>query len=317
MILKSLLSRHESVAIVCVITLFAVFASLIGPTWFNNLPSLSRDVSWLAIVAIGQAMVIISGEFDLSVGSVYAFVSMVFLTLLLAGVGPLLAFGLSMGLAALIGYINGLLTWSLRLPSLLVTLGFLFVYRGLVQFVTDGWTLVVPDEVRDAQVLQFLGGKFLGLHNSIYFCAILLTIFAFVMAKTQYGSHAYAVGGDEDAASATGVQTGRVKIRTFIICSMLTGFAGIITAANLSSVSTTTATAMEFETIAATVIGGVVLLGGAGTVWGAVLGVIALLSLRHGLILLGVSIFAYLVVLGIVLVGLTTLKGILRNEQFN
>ena len=315
MILKSLLSRHESVPVLSVIALFAIFTFLIGPTWFNNLPSLSRDVSWLAIVVIGQAMVIISGECDLSVGSVYAFVSMVFLTLLLAGLAPLLAFGLAMGMAALIGYINGLLTSRLRLPSLLVTLAFLFVYRGLVEFVTDGWTVVVPDEVRDAQLLRLLGGQFLGLHNSVYFCAILLAIFAFIMAKTQYGSHVYAVGGDEDAANATGVQTGRVKIRTFITCSMLTGFAGIVTAANLSSVSTTTATAMEFEAIAATVIGGVALLGGSGTVWGAVVGVFALLALRHGLILLGVSIFSYLIVLGIVLVGLTAIRGIIRNEQ--
>jgi len=254
MILKSLLSRHESIAIISVVILFTLFISLIGPIWFNNLPSLSRDISWLGIVAIGQAIVIISGEFDLSVGSVYAFVSMAFLMLLQASVDPFVAFLLTMGLAGFIGYLNGLLTWKFQLPSLLVTLGFLFVYRGGVEFVTDGWPLIIPDEIRDKAVVQFLGGKFLGLHNSIYFSILLLAIFTYVMAKTRYGNHVYAVGGDVEAANATGVQTGWVKIRAFIICSMLAGFAGICTAANLSSVGTTTATAMEFEAIAATVI---------------------------------------------------------------
>ena len=165
-----------------------------------------------------------------------------------------------------IGWLNGWLTWRFRLPSLLVTLGFLFIYRGLVEYVTDGKTIVIPDELRSSAVLAILGGKSLGMHNSVWICAALLAVLGVAMAKTQYGSHVQAVGGDVNAALATGVPAGRVKIRTFIASSMLAGFAGIITAASLSSVSTTTATAMEFEAIAATVIGGVSLLGGSGTV---------------------------------------------------
>jgi ribose/xylose/arabinose/galactoside ABC-type transport system permease subunit len=95
---------------------------------------------------------------------------------------------------------------------------------------------------------------------------------------------------------------------------MLAGFAGIITAASLSSVSTTTATAMEFEAIAATVIGGVSLLGGSGTVWGAILGVFTLLALKNGLILGGINIFIYQILLGSVLVGLVALKGVLPQQ---
>lgn len=312
--LTKLLQRQEFAALACLALLMLYFASATGEAWAANMPSLLRDVSWLGIVALGQAMIIISGEFDLSVGSVYAFVSMVFLMLLQAAVSPVLALVLAMGLAAGIGFLNGWLVWRFRLPSLLVTLGFLFVYRGLVEYVTGGKTLIIPAEVQESAFIQFLGGKLFGMHVSIYICALLMAFFIFVMAKTQYGNHVYGVGGDANAAAATGVPVGAVKIRTFVICAMLAGFTGIITAASLNSVSTTTGTAMEFEAIAATVIGGVALLGGAGTVWGAVLGVFTLLALKHGLILDGVNIFTYQILLGVVLVGLVALKGLLPGS---
>ena len=306
---RALTERRESIAILGTALLFAFFAALIGGTWFNNVPSLLRDVSWLGIVAVGQAMVIISGEFDLSVGSVYAFVSMIFLMLLNAHIGPLPAFLLAMALGLVIGFVNGFLTWRLKLPSLLVTLGFLFVYRGLVEYVTGGFALTIPDEIRDDVLLRLLGGKTLGLHNSIALFAVILGATSFVMAKTRFGSHVYAVGGDVNAATATGVPVGSVKVRAFMVSAALAGFAGIVTATNLSSVSTTTATAMEFEAIAAVVIGGCALLGGAGTVWGALFGVVTLLALKHGLIMRGINIFTYQIVLGLALVGLVSAGG--------
>jgi simple sugar transport system permease protein len=310
-----LIQRPELAALGCLLVLMGYFTFTTGEAWVNNMPSLLRDVSWLGIVAIGQALVIISGEFDLSVGSVYAFVSMVFLMLLSASFGPVPAFVLAMALAAAIGFLNGYLTWRFQLPSLLVTLGFLFVYRGLVEYVTGGKTMIIPADIQESAFVQFFGGKFLGLHVSIYICAALLAFFITVLTKTQYGNHVYAVGGDVNAATATGVPCGAVKIRTFVISAMLAGFTGIITAASLNSVSTTTGTAMEFEAIAATVIGGVALLGGAGTAWGAVLGVATLLALKHGLILDGVNIFTYQILLGVVLVGLVALRGLLPNSM--
>lgn len=308
---RGLLHRAEFAGILSLVVLNVFFFLWLGEPWMNNMPGLFRDVSWLGIVAIGQAMVIISGEFDLSVGSVYAFVSMVFVVLIQTSLGPVGAFILAMALAGGIGFLTGWLTWKFKLPSLLVTLGFLFFYRGLVEWVTDGKTIIIPDEMRADFLLSLLGGQTLGLQNSVWICAGLLAIFALVMAKTQYGSHVLAVGGDVNAALATGVPAGRVKIRTFVASSMLAGLAGIITAASLSSVSTTTATSMEFEAIAAAVIGGVSLLGGAGTVWGAILGVFTLLALKNGLILEGINIFVYQILLGTVLVGLVAVKGII------
>ena len=305
---RSPLVRNEMIALVSLLALFAVFSVMIGETWFRNVPSLLRDISWLGIVAIGQAVVIISGEFDLSVGSVYAFVSMIFVLLLNASVGPLPALVLAMLLGALIGYLNGVLTWRMQLPSLLVTLGFLFVYRGLVEYVTDGFPITISESIQSNPTLVALGGKTAGFHHSIAIAAAILAAFCVIMAKTRFGSHIYAVGGAVDAAVANGVPAGRIKTRAFAICAVLAGLAGVITACNLNSVSTTTATAMEFEAIAAAVIGGCLLLGGSGTAWGAMLGVATLLTLKHGLILQGVNIFAYQIVLGLILVGLVAAR---------
>lgn len=312
--LAKLLHRPEFVAIFGLVALQLGFGLWLGAPWINNMPGLMRDVSWLGIVAIGQAMVIISGEFDLSVGSVYAFVSMVFVVLVGSSVGPWGAFAIAMALSAVIGFVNGWLTWRFRLPSLLVTLGFLFFYRGMVEYVTQGKTIIVPDDLQAHPVLALLGGRFLGLHNAVYLAGALLVIFSVVMAKTQFGNHVLAVGGDVNAATATGVPVGRVKIRTFILSSMLAGFAGVVTASSLNSVSTTTASSMEFEAIAATVIGGVSLLGGAGSVWGAILGVVTLLALKNGLILGGINIFVYQILLGSVLVGLVALRGVIPQH---
>ena len=309
--LHKMIVRTEIIALIALVLLNAYFLVSLGDSWFANMPSLLRDVSWLGIVAIGQAVVIISGEFDLSVGSVYAFVSMVFVLLLNMVVDPFLAVLLALGLGALIGYVNGVLTWKLKLPSLLVTLGFLFFYRGIVEYLTDGNTVTIDDVIRESIVIQVLGGKTFELHNSIFIALMILVLVGAFMAKARFGNHVYATGGDEAAAVATGVPVGWVKIRVFVLCLVLAGAAGVITACNLSSVSTTTATSMEFEAIAASVIGGCILLGGAGTVWGAVLGVATLLTLKHGLILTGTNIFAYQILLGTVLVGMVAIRGVL------
>jgi ribose/xylose/arabinose/galactoside ABC-type transport system permease subunit len=195
------------------------------------------------------------------------------------------------------------------LPSLLVTLGFLFIYRGLVAFATKGFSLTIPDELRDSALIQLLGGKTMDYHNAIGICVGLLLVVSLVLAKTRFGSHLYAVGGDIKAAIATGVSAGRVKILAFMVSAGLAGFAGIIAACTLSSVSPTTAEGLEFEAIAAAVIGGCALRGGAGTAWGAVLGVATLMALKAGLILIGLNIFIYQIMLGALVVALVAVRG--------
>lgn len=307
--MSRLSARSESVAILSFVVLFAVFGAQLTSVWITNLPTMFRDIAWLGIVATGQALVIISGEFDLSVGSVFAFVGLVFVMLLQLGLGPAPAFVLSMLLAAAIGLLNGMLTWNLGLPSLLVTLGFLFVYRGFVLFFTGGFPVAIPENLRGDFLIRLFGGQVMGFHNSIPICALIVGVFTFILIKTRFGNHLHAVGGDLNSAMACGVLPGRTKIITFVISAALAGLTGIIAASTLSSVSATTADGLEFEAIAAAVIGGCSLRGGVGSAWGAVIGVGTLMALKAGLILLGINIFIYQILLGALLVSLIALKG--------
>ena len=310
MIIRSVAGRAESVAILSFAALFIVFSLALSSVWFGNVPTLMRDISWLGLIAIGQALVVISGEFDLSVGSTFGFVGLIFVLLLQAGIGAPGAVVLALLAALGIGALNGLLTWNLSLPSLLVTLGFLFVYRGLIQFSTEGFPAPIPDEVRSDGLITFLGGSTSGLQNSVLICAVVLVVVSFVLTRTRFGAHIASVGGDLNSAKACGVQVGRIKVFTFMICSALAGLAGIIAACKLSSVSATTGDGLELESIAAVVIGGCSLRGGIGSAWGAVLGVASLMALKAGLILMGVNIFIYQLLLGSVLVGLIATRGL-------
>ncbi len=311
MLKRILTASNESAAILSFTVLFVVFTVLLRTSWIGNLPSMLRDVSWLGIVAIGQALLMISGEFDLSVGSVFAFVGMAFLLLMRMSVGAFPALVGALLIAMIIGLINGLVTWKFKIPSLLVTLGFLFIYRGFVHFISKGFAITVPDSIRDHALVTFLGGKLLGLHTSIFLFGLIIVIFMVILSQTRFGNHVFAVGGDARSALSCGVSPGRTKIITFVVCSLLAGLSGIIATCSLSSVAPSTGEGLEFEAIAAAVIGGCSLRGGVGTVWGTILGVGTLMALKAGLIQLGINIFVYQILLGLLLVSLIAIKGLL------
>lgn len=307
---RSLTPPAESIAILGCLGLFVTFAAILPSVWLDNVPTLLRDISWLGLIAIGQAMLITSGEFDLSVGSVFGFTALVFVLMLQLGLGAPASFLVAMAVALGIGALNGVLSWVFGLPSLLVTLGFLFVYRGLIQFFTGGFPISIPETVRESGLILFLSGTSFGLHNSILICAAVLAVATFTLGRTRFGAHLLSVGGDLNAAKACGVPVAATKIRTFMICSGLAGLAGIVAVSKLSAVTATSGEGLEFEAIAAAVIGGCSLRGGVGSAWGALLGVATLMSLKAGLILMGVNMFIYQLLLGAVLVGLIAIKGV-------
>ena len=313
--IEVLKKRNENVAIISLVILFTIFAILIGEMWFNNIPNMLRDTSWLGILAIGQALIIINGEFDLSVGSVFAFIGMFFLLLINNSFGLLPSFALALIIAIGIGFFSGFLTWFFALPSLLVTLAFLFIYRGLLHFSTGGNSIAITEEIRNSWFIQLLGGETLDYHNSIFIFFLILFLLILVMRSSKFGNHIYAVGGNVEAAQACGILIGRTKIFTFIICSLLAGLAGIIAASNLGSVSPSTAMNIEFEAIAACVIGGCSLRGGIGTVWGAALGAGIMIVLKSGMVMLGINIYVYQILLGILLVSVIALRVILPTFQ--
>lgn len=303
-VLRLLSGRIETSVVIGTILLVAVLAISTQGQWFNSVPSVLRVTAQVGIIAIGQALLMTSGEVDLSVGSVFAIVGVAFIWLMdTGGLGVLPAMLAAIGAGALIGLVNGVITTRFRVPSMIVTLGAMFIFRGITYLSTQGFSLSIPRTLRRDPVVLFLKGNFLGLNMTVWILAVLVVIFVWVLAKTRFGSHVTVVGGNADAALANGIPTDWVKIRTFMLCSALAGFSGVLIVCQEGSVYATSGVKMELESIAACVIGGCSMRGGVGSIWGPVLGVFVLAALKGGLMMLGAPTSWYIALVGAILVG--------------
>lgn len=308
--------RIESGVIIGAVLIVAFFVVATDGLWLSSIPSILRITASVGIVAIGQAMLMSAGEVDLSVGSVFAFVGVVFIWCmdnLGIGVAPSMLIALPVAFA--IGLVNGTVATRFRVPSMIVTLGGLFVYRGVTYVSTQGFSLSVPREYRGDALIELLGGG-VGSASTMFILLLILTAaFVFVLAKTRFGSHVLAVGGDANAALANGVSPALVKIKAFIICSGLAGLAGVLVVCQEGSVYSTSGVRMELETIAAAVIGGCTLSGGVGSIWGPVLGVFVLSTLKGGLMLVGAPTSWYIAFVGAMLIGFLVFSRLLNYRM--
>lgn len=183
--------------------------------------------SELGIVAIGITLLMISGEFDLSVGSVYAVVPMAMAILINKGQPDVIALIISLLLGASLGLLNGIVTLKTGIPSFITTLGTMMFWRGILLAVTGGFPIMLE---RNSRVLNIFGGSIAGgLRYSGVWFIILAIVFWIILERTRYGNWVFATGGNLGAAKALGIPTDRVKIVNFIISSLLAGLAGITT----------------------------------------------------------------------------------------
>lgn len=301
---RLLFGRIESGVVIGAVLIVAIFAISTGGQWLSSIPSVLRVTAAVGMIAIGQAVLMTSGEVDLSVGSVFAFVGVVFIwcmDTMAIGVAPSMVLAIIVALA--IGFLNGLITTRFGVPSMIVTLGGLFVYRGITYIATQGFSLSIPREYRSDGLVELLKVRVADINSTVVILLILTAVFVFILAKTRFGSHVMAVGGNLDAALANGVSPAVVKIKAFMLCSGLAGLAGILVVCQEGSVYSTSGAKMELETIAAAVIGGCTLRGGVGSIWGPVLGVFLLSSLKGGLMMMGAPTSWYIAIVGAVLIG--------------
>lgn len=300
-----LVLRTPEMGVICG-TGFLVLVFCIGThgLWFApiNLTMVLRVTAQFGIVTVGQALLIITGEFDLSVGSVYAFAGVLFVVLA-RYVGVVPSFLIVLPVTAFIGFMNGLITLKLRVSSFIATLGTLFIFRGLVYFVTGGFGISLPAGVRDAPLVGLLGGKFFaGLDKVFFWFICVVVIFTIVLTRTRYGNRVFAVGGDPLSAFSRGVSPVKTKWMAFVICSTLTGFSGMATVSSMGAAHPTLGTGMELQTIASSVVGGVPLTGGMGTLWGPAIGAFLFTTMRTGLIMMGAPAYWFITFVGIVLI---------------
>ncbi|MGE4413211.1 MAG: ABC transporter permease [Candidatus Caldatribacteriota bacterium] len=256
--------------------------------------------SELGIVATGVTFLMISGEFDLSVGSVFGFSAMLFAIAAVNGIPLIIGLLLALLAAAGIGLINGYITVRFQIPSFITTLGALMLWRGVLLAITGGFPVRFWES---SQILDFLNGNLWGEFraSAIWFFVIILLL-NFILLRTRYGNATYATGGNKDAARLLGISVDRVKIGNFIICSVLAGFAGCIQFARFCSVDPVRGQNMELEAIAAVVVGGTLMTGGYGNLIGTLLGVLLIGMLRSGLVMAGAPAYWYQAFVGLILI---------------
>jgi ribose transport system permease protein len=265
-----------------------------------NIQSLFITIAYTGIVMVGEAVLMIAGEFDLSVGSV-AGMGGIIAGLLMTEVGlpiPLAMIG-AVAAGGLVGLANGALTVKVGIPAFVTTLSMLFVAKG-IGYVLSGGDPVYPLP-KDVAVLART--DILGLPSSIWVFLLIVVVVDLTMRHTVWGRVIYATGGNPLTTRLAGIRTARVKILAFTLCGSLASFGGVLLVSRLQRADASIGLGWELNVIAACVVGGVALGGGAGTVAGAFLGLVLLQGVVQGLVIIGVDSSLQPVVAGIVLIG--------------
>lgn len=285
-LLKVYMEKPELAALVLLVLLVVLFQFQSDNIFlsFNNLRGIFGILPEIGLMVIGVTILMICGEFDLSVGSVFALMPMIIAVLLADGVPFIFAFLAGLAAAAAIGFINGFLTIKYNIPSFITTLGMLFIARSLTIVVSGGFPPLLPNELPTWLFTVFVGPGDLFRMSFVWF--VLIAILAsLMMSRTNFGNWIRATGGFLPAAKAMGIPTARVKIACFMLCSMLAGFAGMIQVLRLGSPLPSIGEGWELQAVAAAVIGGTALSGGIGAVFGGVIGAVLIRVIDNGLVL--------------------------------
>lgn len=300
----------DKVGIFAVLILMCVVMAVMAPNFLSldNGLNVARAVSINAILAAGMTLIILTGGIDLSVGSILAVAGVAGVLLDAVGVpGPLAVLG-GMAAGALAGWINGALVAWLALPAFIVTLGSMTYLRGTAYSLLNGQPLVASN-------LSYRGignGAVAGIPTPVVVMVIVYVAFWFLLERTRFGRHVYAVGGNLEAARLAGINTKRVLLLVYTIAGAAAGLAGIIFSARVLSAQPTAGNGYELDAIAAVVLGGTALAGGRGKVLGTLIGALIIGVLSNGLVLMNVPFFYQLIIKGVVIVIAVALDS-LRN----
>jgi len=264
----------------------------------NNQLSILRDAATIGIAAWGATFVIISREIDVSVGPMAAFISVCLAFFLKWGWPVALAIPTAILIGAALGAFAGILRAWFNVPSFVATLGLFSALRGLALFMTNA----LPVSFERSPTMGLLGRSVLGIPTSAVAMIILFALFVFLARNTAFGRSVYAVGGNDQAARLAGINVARVRITVFAIAGLLSGITGVFLTARLGSGNAGAASGLEFDVIAAVVVGGTSLAGGRGSMLGTLLGVMVITLIGNGLVLLGINPFIQDVVRGAIIV---------------
>lgn len=308
------LVEQREISIFLVVLFGAILLSLLSKNFLNpaNLRALVLGLSFDAIVAVGMTVLMVSGGFDLSVGSVLALAGAVAgysIALLKLPVPVGIAAGLLTGV--LVGLINGLLVSKVRVNPLIATLGMMQIARGAVFLLTAGLGIPnLPDSFN-----KMAQGKALGFQYPVFIMLVIVIVGDLLLRRSRFFRQSYFVGGNERSARLSGIRVSQVQITNYIITGLMAAVAGLLLTARMGTASVSAGLGVELRVVSAVVIGGASLAGGEGTVLGSIFGVALMALINNGLNLLGVNPYWQNIVIGVVLVIAVAADALSRRNR--
>lgn len=298
-LLRAIFGYRES-GILLFLILFSVIAGIINPLYFSpeNLVNIVRTTSFFLIMGIAMTFVLISGGLDLSIAPVFALAGLIAAMASTSGVPVLLSICLALAAGLAIGALNGFLIVRFSIPALIVTLGMLYMGRGVVLIITRG----VPVHPLPDGLINLGQGDLLGIPYVTLIAFGLALLAHFVLNHTAYGRAIYATGGNEVTARLSGIDVDWTKQSVYILCSVAAALSGIIMAGRLNSGQPNIGAGYELIVIAAVIIGGTSLFGGSGTILGTVAGALLTTAISNGLVLMKVSAYWQNLVVGAIII---------------
>ena len=276
---------------------------------------ISVAVSELGLIVIGVALLMISGEFDLSVGSVSAIGALIVAKLYQLGLNPFLALVIALGAGMAMGAINGLVTVKFGLPSFIVTLGTMIAWRGVIYVITAGIPLGFRVMETHPAFYNFLVGDVGVIPVPSIWFIVSAIILMLILNSHWFGNHVYAVGGNKETARAMGINTDKTKVICFMLVGMLSAFVGVMRVTRIRGFHALQGSEIELMAIAAAVIGGTLLSGGVGSIVGACIGAVVITVLEYGLIMSGIGAYWYKLVLGIIIVSVVIINKFFERRR--
>lgn len=311
-ILQAFVDIRE-LTLIMLITVIIVVMANINPYFFSfsNFRAVAVGMTPTAIIVIGMAILLASGGFDLSVGSVMALSSTVVAMLLLTGMPIFIAVLCGLIMGGVIGIANGVLVTSFGINPLIATLGTMSIARGIALVLTEGFSVSsLPSS------FAWIGkASFGGFPVIVIVTLVLVVLFDLAVRHTRFFRQVYFIGANEKAAMLSGIHVNRVRIILYALTGILAAFAGILLASRLMSGTPTAGNGIELQVLAAAVIGGASLRGGEGTILGAFLGVVFVALINNTMTMLAVSIYWQMIVIGGVLIMAVALDMLIRSKR--
>ena len=308
--IKAMLGRPE-ISVLFALLAICVWLSIASPYFLTarNIVNVFRQFSLIAILAVGQALIIITGGIDLSVGSLVGFTACFGAMVAKSGASPLLTLIAILGMGAIVGLSNGLLVSKVGLPAFVATLGMMSITRGFSLLITMG----VPIHYNPTWISVFGGGYIRNVPVSVLVMLIIVAIGYIFANNTVPGRNVYAVGNSDKAAKLSGIQVEKVKIMVFTITGFLAGICSLILMGQLEGADAFYGNGYELDVIAAAVIGGISMSGGEGNPLGVIVGAALMGVLKNAFVLLAVPGYWQTVVIGVVIIGAVSIDSLRRK----